>query len=66
MEDLEDAVPVNIHDEKCHEYQNRDVTATTTKWHCAETLEEAEHLARELAKSKGAKHAGCCLDNSFL
>lgn len=66
MEDRDNAVPVNIHDETCHEYQNRKINATTTVWHFAETLEAAELLARNLAKSKGCKRAGCCLDNFTL
>lgn len=66
MEDNWDREPVNIHDDTCTHYRDRNLSATTTTWHHADTLEEAENLARRLAKSKGCKHCGVCLDGICL
>jgi hypothetical protein len=66
MEDLMHAVPVNVHTEDCPHFIRRDVSATTTRWHNRETIDEAEDLARRLARAKGAKRCGTCMDNRFL
>jgi hypothetical protein len=66
MEDLENAVPVNVHLDTCPHFIGRDTNATTTAWHHVETIQAAEELARRLARSKGAKRCGTCLDNAFL
>ena len=64
--DKADADPVNIHEDSCPQYTDRKQDATTTVWCQAATLEDAEVLARRLAKSHGSKHANCCLDGASL
>ena len=66
MVDIRDAVPVTIHNDSCFYYTDRKLDATTTVWCQADTMEDAEVLARRLAKSQGSKHAGCCLDGTSL
>ena len=66
MVDISDAVPVTIHKDSCSYYTNRKLGATTTVWCQANTMEDAEMLARRLVKSQGSKHASCCLDGASL
>jgi len=52
-------LPVKIHKNSCRFYVNRDVNATTVKWHGPfETIDKAERYAQRLGKPW--KKAQCC------
>ena len=63
MEDLLNSTGVEIHLETCSVYQNNSGDTSTTKWHSAGSLSEAQNVAEKLSKkySKGWKKADCCL-----
>jgi len=63
MEDLLNASEVRIHLETCSLIQNNSDDTSTTKWHKADGLPEAEHLANQISKKygKGWKKAECCM-----
>jgi len=63
MEDLLNASEVKIHLETCSLIQNNSGDVSSTKWHKADGLSEAEHLANEISKKhgKGWKKAECCM-----
>lgn len=63
MEDLLNATEVKIHLDICSFYQNNTGDTTTTKWHKADSLTEAEHIANQISKKhdKGWKKAECCM-----
>ena len=63
MEDLLGATEVKIHLETCSYYQGNSGDTTTTKWHKAGSLAEAENVASSISKrySKGWKKAECCM-----
>ena len=64
--DTDDAVAVNIHEDSCRYYVDRKRDATSTVWCQADTIEDAEVLAKRLALKKGCKHADCCLDGEWI
>jgi hypothetical protein len=54
-----DDLPVKIHKDSCRFYVNRDVNATTVRWHGPfSTFDKAEACARRLGKPW--KRAQCC------
>jgi hypothetical protein len=52
-------LPVKIHRGSCRFYVNRDINATTVRWHGPfNTIDKAEACARQLGKPW--KRAQCC------
>lgn len=66
-EDLKNATSVKIHFKNCGHYLKH-VPTSTTKWHKARHIKDAEKKAKEISKQygKGWRHAKCCIRNRKL